>query len=270
MANDGVPRPPEARGTTAEIGYAVVKGGFAAIPFVGGLAAELLGVTAGAAYQRRMAEWFNAVADAIADLQSTGQVPTFEVLAEDPRFIDVLVAATKAAQNTGHREKLLALRNAVASSAHGVKLGQDEERRFVEIIDRCIPAHLRLLLYLNDPPRALRVLGRTWEAARIRVLEDVENQLRQQYGGSSDIPLRIWNPATRDGLVRELSDAFGEHELFFRLRRDLLDWHLLHEGGEYRSFSESYLSRLGQAFLQYVDLRPDTAEAYAAFNDANW
>ncbi|CAL8980268.1 hypothetical protein PROP_03095 [Propionicimonas sp. T2.31MG-18] len=122
------------------------------IPVVGSPIAIVLGLVMGYGYNKRMEQWRDAVAEAITDLQNRMDKPLdLEALAEDPDFLDTLVAATRAAQGTSREEKLLALRNAVANSLLPTAPEDDLRLRFIRIIDEMTPPHLLVLRFLNDP-----------------------------------------------------------------------------------------------------------------------
>jgi hypothetical protein len=99
-----------------------------------------------------MEQWRDAVAEAITDLQERVDEPLdLDALAEDPDFLDTLVAATRAAQGTSREEKLRALRNAVANSLLPSAPDDDLRLRFIRIVDEMTPPHMLVLRFLDDP-----------------------------------------------------------------------------------------------------------------------
>jgi hypothetical protein len=122
------------------------------IPLVGSPIAVVLGLVMGYGYNKRMEQWRDAVAEAITDLQERMDKPLdLNALAEDPDFLDTLVAATRAAQGTSREEKLRALKNAVANSLLPSAPDDDLRLRFIRIVDEMTPAHMLVLRFLDDP-----------------------------------------------------------------------------------------------------------------------
>lgn len=136
-----------------------IAGATGIVPVAGPSLAEIAHLVLGSPYQKRMHAWFENVARGISDLQARDQVPDWEALVSDEQFLDALLDASRAIQGTAREEKRLALRNAVMNTASGRRPGEDLERRFVSIVDPCVPEHLRLLLDLDGPARGLRIRG---------------------------------------------------------------------------------------------------------------
>lgn len=119
------------------------------VPIAGSTLAVAFSVAMGWAYNKRMQAWFETVAEAISELQ--GSTIDFEAIAEDDRFVDAVVAASKAAQGTSHAEKLRALRNAVTNSLSAEAPSEELRLRFIRIVDEMTPMHMALLVFLHDP-----------------------------------------------------------------------------------------------------------------------
>jgi hypothetical protein len=72
-------------------------------------------------------------------------------LADDDRFVDSVVAATRIIEHTHQEEKITALRNAVLNSVAGDAPDADTQAIFLNLIDRFTPSHLRLLTLWDNP-----------------------------------------------------------------------------------------------------------------------
>jgi hypothetical protein len=73
----------------------------------------------------------------------------------------------------------------------------------------------------------------------------------------------------RNALLDELVSTFDEdREASLRLLGDLEDWRLT--GSVERGVWTGFVSAIGREFLRYVDVTPNTAEAFAAFADHQW
>jgi hypothetical protein len=137
------------------------------------------GDAVGRAHNRRMQTWLESLADAVNDMQ------TREDGAEDERFIDAVVSATRAAQATHDEDKLTALRNGVLNTL-GPKAPptEDEQLRFFRFVEQFSPAHLRLLDFLHDPGAFFDRAGITRPnysmGGRSTLLEDGMPELRGQ------------------------------------------------------------------------------------------
>ena len=140
------------KSTSREVAETVASGAAGMIPLVGSPIAVVLGLVMGYGYNKRMEQWRDAVAEAITDLEERMDEPLdLNALAEDPDFLDTLVAATRAAQGTSREEKLRALKNAVANSLLPSAPDDDLRLRFIRIVDEMTPAHMLVLRFLDDP-----------------------------------------------------------------------------------------------------------------------
>ncbi|MEV6527448.1 hypothetical protein AB0M43_36540 [Longispora sp. NPDC051575] len=149
-----VDKPPK-KATGREVVEYIVEGAVGMVPVVGNPMAVAFAVAMGWTYNRRMRDWLEELAEAVSELQEERTTPlTFEELAEDDRFVDAVVAATRAAQATHAEEKLKALRNGVLSTLGPDAPTLDEQARFFRLVDQFTPAHLRLLAFLDDPGAA--------------------------------------------------------------------------------------------------------------------
>jgi hypothetical protein len=142
---------PPSRKPAREVVERVAEAALSTVPLVGGPAAVAFGYAVGQAFTRRQQAWFEDLAVAITALQDADGSPSFEDIAGNPRFMDAVVSATRAAQATHDEEKLRALRNGTLNTLGPDSTDEEEQLRFFRLIEQFGPAHLRLLAYLHDP-----------------------------------------------------------------------------------------------------------------------
>ena len=131
-----------------EIVEAAVAGGAGSIPIVGSIVAAGLTFAMTVAHNRRMDAWFDSLAERLDALEDR---PSWEELANDDEFVDVVIASSRIASTTASEEKLEALRNAVVSTLTDETVSEDERAIFLRYIDEFTPSHLALLEFLKDP-----------------------------------------------------------------------------------------------------------------------
>jgi hypothetical protein len=176
-------RPPSKK-TSRELVEKVVEGGVSMVPIAGGPMAVAFAYAVGRAHNRRMQTWLESLADAVNDMQTRGDGVDLDALAEDERFIDAVVSATRAAQATHDEDKLAALRNGVLNTLGPKAPTEDEQLRFFRFVEQFSPAHLRLLDFLHDPGAFFDRAGITRPnygmGGRSTLLEDGMPELRGQ------------------------------------------------------------------------------------------
>jgi hypothetical protein len=147
------------KSTAREITERVVEGAVGMVPIAGNPLAVAFATTVGWSFNRRMTAWFDDLAEAVSELQERSDRLSFDKLAEDEGFVDAVVAATRAAQATHAEEKLEALRNGVLNALGPDAPTLDEQARFFRLVEQFTPAHLRLLVFLDDPGAVFDAAG---------------------------------------------------------------------------------------------------------------
>lgn len=142
---------PPRKTTAREVVELTVEGAVGMIPIVGSPLAVAFATAMGWTHNKRMAQWFEDLAEAVYELQERGHGLTFEELAAEPIFTDAVINATRAAQATHQQEKLDALRNGVLNSLGADAPAVDEQSRFFRLVEDFGVAHLRMLKFLHDP-----------------------------------------------------------------------------------------------------------------------
>lgn len=216
--------------------YALAKGALSAVPFTGGVAAELLALAIASPLERRRAQWVNRIAERLKQLELEVEGFKIENLAESPLFVTVVLHATNVALRTHQEEKLQALQNAVVNSARGTNIDENLQLMLLNIVDDLTPLHLTVLRYFQNPAKWFRDRGIRFSATKGPMSLALETALPE---------LRHWiyDPIVTDLFTRGLID---------------LDMHGVHtmtytpEG-----FLRSRIMPMGAEFLKYIsDWRP--------------
>ena len=103
--------PPQA--TTGDKAHALTKVGLAAIPFVGGSAAELFQLVFAPPLKQRQQEWMEAIAEGLRRLEEKHKC-VVEQLKDNDTFIDTVFQASQSAARTASKEKREALKKHLA------------------------------------------------------------------------------------------------------------------------------------------------------------
>lgn len=143
--------PPPSKSTGRQIAETGVEAGLSAVPLVGGPAAVVLKAALSRAYDRRTEDWLASLAEEVNRLSGRVDGLSVEQMSEDPVFVDAVVNATRAALASHNHEKLAALRNGVLHSLDNDAPSADEQARFFRLVDEFTAAHLRLLMFLDNP-----------------------------------------------------------------------------------------------------------------------
>ena len=137
------------KSTSREVVETAVAGAAGSIPIVGSVLAAGLTFALTMAHNRRMDAWFDSVAERIDALEDR---PSWEALAEDDAFVDVVVEASRVAAGSAQEESA-ALRNAVVNTIRGVEPDEDLRATFLRYVDELTPTHLALLEFMSGPGR---------------------------------------------------------------------------------------------------------------------
>jgi len=130
-----------------EAAAAILRGAVSAVPFVGGLVAEV-----GNLYlnplEKRKQQWMEHVGRGIEEITKRTAL-SVESLQNDEGFISFLYQATIVALKNHQREKIDALRNAIVGSVKSEQISEDLKFQFLQYIDDLSVTHLSMLTCLN-------------------------------------------------------------------------------------------------------------------------
>lgn len=152
---------PPSKGTGREIVERAVEAGLGSVPLVGAALAVTFVTTLNWRLDQRREKWFTELAEAVQALGERVDGQDLDKLADDDRFVDAVVSATRTVEHTHQQEKISALRNAVLNSVAPDAPDADTQAVFLNLVDRFTPSHLRLLTLLDDPPTWFASTGLT-------------------------------------------------------------------------------------------------------------
>src|ERR1035437_2463632 len=93
--------------TAGDYSYAVAKGGLGAIPIVGSVASELLGLLVTPPLEKRRQNWMTEVGEKLKELEENSKID-LSTPADNEQFIDTALVATTLALKTSEEEKIKA------------------------------------------------------------------------------------------------------------------------------------------------------------------
>jgi len=140
----------------------------AAVPILGGTAAELWAGAIAPVILKKQVSWFNGLAERVHELGEQLEIWAPENLAENEAFGAAVLTALEAVRRTSDDEKITALRNAVLNTVAMVELRDFERTTFMQYVADLEPIHLQVLKYAIDP--------REWFASRGRT-DEIEDDL---------------------------------------------------------------------------------------------
>jgi len=218
MADEMPKIPKRSIGDTA---HAVTKAGISAIPVIGGPAAELFQYVMQTPLERRREAWMAEIGGKLQDLESKGL--KLDDLQNNEQFVSAVMHASQIAPRTHQKEKLAALRNAIANVAKGQAPEEAVQHLFLDFVDSFTEIHLRIVKAFQSPslPAGLSM------GTLSRVLE------------------------------HNIPELQGKRELYDQFWRDLYSRGLVNTDNLYLHMSGSGLiekrtTTLGDAFLKFI------------------
>jgi hypothetical protein len=196
--------PPQASAVDAR--HAKTKGLISAVPYLGGVAAELFDLVIAPPLAKRRDEWMNVVAQKITELEQKQPGFKIEDLAGNQLFLTVVMQSTIAALRNHQKEKLEALQNAVVNTARGIDIDESLQLLFLDMVDSLTPLHLKIFGYFADPTKFFTDPHRfDLGGAPSQALEEAFRELRGQR--------EIYDPIVQDLFNRNLlnTDRNGLH-----------------------------------------------------------
>jgi len=196
---------------------------------------ELISLVIVPPLEKRRAEWMNAIAERLRELEKKVDGFKVENLRENQLFITTVTHATFAALRNHQKEKLDALQNAVINSALGVDIEENLQLHFLDMIDSLTPLHLRILAYFDDPNK--------W----------IDNR---------GIKLNIMMGGASSALEAALPELQGKRSIYDSIVQDLFNRGLLNfdKNGLHTMMTQSGIlasrtTELGKTFLSYIAAR---------------
>lgn len=135
--------------------YAIVKGAVSSvpIPFLPGIATEVLALIIAPPIEKRQEEWINKLVENLMELQEKVEGFSLEELSENETFVTATMQAVQIARRNHQQEKLTALRNAVLNTTLTNAPEEDLQAVFLNLVDTLTTWHLRVLTLFDNPTR---------------------------------------------------------------------------------------------------------------------
>src|SRR4051794_13293622 len=127
----------------------VAKAAVAAIPLVGGSAAELLDLVITPAVQKHQAIWLNELADVVDTLRDRGV--DVAALADDEGFATAVLHASRIALGTHLEGKIRRLKSCLVTMALAPERDDFIAMRFIGFVDELSDEHFVVITYARDP-----------------------------------------------------------------------------------------------------------------------
>lgn len=137
--------------TKADVVHTAAKAAIAAVPLVGGSAAELFSLIITPPLSKRRDEWIESIVEGLKNLEDRLDGFSVENLKDDDSFTTTVLYASQIAVRNHQEEKLKALKNAVLNSALHNEPDDDLQAIFLGYVDTSTGWHLRILKFLDDP-----------------------------------------------------------------------------------------------------------------------
>lgn len=148
--------------TTGDYVHTVVKATLAAVPVLGGSAAELFALVIAPPLEKRRDAWLRDLADVVRKIGERQPSLTAEQLSGNEAFISATLQAGQIAMRTHQTEKRDCLKNALLHIATERSSDNDEQGFFLTLIDTFTITHIEILrLFRNRtdfPPDRFRAL----------------------------------------------------------------------------------------------------------------
>jgi hypothetical protein len=186
--------------TIGDTAHMVAKASLGAIPYAGGLAAELLNYVIIPPLEKRKAEWMRNIEERLRKLEAEGV--NIKGLQDNPEFVDVVLQASQAILRTSVEEKKKALANAVVNAAKGQGVTGAKRQMFFTFIDQFNEWHLRLLNLAANTVKCYEAQGKKWPDFNMGAFSTVVEGAFSELFNQREFYDIIWKDLSDRGLVR--------------------------------------------------------------------
>jgi hypothetical protein len=213
---------PPGKSTSREIVERISEAAIGSVPLIGNALAVTFVTALNWRLEQRREKWFTELAEGVEKLRERVDDFDLETLAGNDLFVDAVVTATRTVEHTHQEDKIRALRNAVLNSIAPDAPDADTQAIMLNLIDRFMPSHLRLLALWNDPPAWFKSHGLTppqaaMAGSRTQTVDAGLPEMR----GRQDFYLRIASELGSGGmLAASLSGMVSGSALMDRLTTD--------------------------------------------------
>jgi len=216
--------------TAGDYTFALTKGGLGAIPIVGSISSELLGLLVTPPLEKRRQDWMTEVGARLKELEENSKID-LSSLADNEQFIDTVLVATTLALKTSEKEKIKAFQNAILNTALGESPDKTKGQIFLNLLDTFTVWHIKILHFIDNPTKWFENTG--------------QNPPSFMMGSLSSVLTKAFPPLS------------GQQELLDVIWRDLHDNGFHNTSGLMTTMSGNGLltnrtTQLGQEFLKFI------------------
>lgn len=216
--------------TAGDYTFAMTKGGLGAIPIVGSIASELLGILVTPPLEKRRQNWMTEVGNKLKELEEKNKID-LSTLQENEQFIDTVLVATTLALKTSEEEKIKAFKNAILNTAIGETVDKTKGQIFLNLLDTFTVWHIKILHFIDNPTK--------W------------------YENAKQSPPGIMMGSLSGVLIKTFPPLSGQQELLDVIWRDLHDNGFHNTSGLMTTMTGDGLlanrtTQLGKDFLEFI------------------
>jgi hypothetical protein len=226
--------------TKGDVAHAITKGVVSAVPFAGGLLAELMSLIWEPALSKRRDKWLGELAEKLEILKERVDGFKLEDLANNESFITTTFQATQAALRNHQEAKLEALRNAVLNSALGTALDDDHQLFFLSLVERMTVSHLQVLQLAASKEKGIFTIRSLDEKVNLTgaIAEEVNGQINKGQVQPENISfLRlIIDDLVRQDLIKLCQEPSSHYEEAFMYSNDY----------------QAEITDIGKSFLEFI------------------
>lgn len=216
--------------TAGDYTFAITKGGLGAIPIVGSIASELLGILVTPPLEKRRQNWMTEVGSKLKELEEKNKID-LSTLQDNEQFIDTVLVATALALKTSEEEKIKAFKNAILNTAIGETVDKTKAQIFLNLLDTFTVWHIKILHFIDNPTK--------W------------------YENAKQSPPGIMMGSLSGVLIKTFPTLSGQQELLDVIWRDLHDNGFHNTSGLMTTMTGDGLlanrtTQLGKNFLEFI------------------
>lgn len=139
------------KSTNSDYAHSMVNATISSLPVVGSFASEIFNMVISSPLEKRKEMWMLRIVEGLESLQEKVDGFKIESLSQNELFISIVNRTSQLAISNHQEEKVVALKNAVMNTALNIKIDENEQMMFLNLIDSITPWHIRLIDYFYDP-----------------------------------------------------------------------------------------------------------------------
>lgn len=139
------------KSTKGDYVHSMLNAAISTLPVAGSFASEIFNMVISTPLEKRKERWMVSIVEGLEELQEKVDGFNVESLSQNELFISILNRTSQLAISNHQEEKVTALRNAVMNTALNIKIDENEQMMFLNLIDSITPWHMKLIDYFYDP-----------------------------------------------------------------------------------------------------------------------